>query len=52
MTRHRYAGQIPARRLATPEDIAGAVAFLVGPGAARSSAQILQPNGGVTRTRA
>jgi NAD(P)-dependent dehydrogenase (short-subunit alcohol dehydrogenase family) len=37
---------------ATPEDIAGAVAFLAGPGGSAMIGQILQPNGGVTRTRA
>jgi len=50
--RQRYREQIPVRRLATPEDIAGAVAFLAGPGGSAMIGQILQPNGGVTRTRA
>src|SRR5262249_40466893 len=49
--RQRYREQIPVRRLATPEDIAGAVAFLAGPGGSAMAGQILQPNGGVTRTR-
>ncbi len=50
--REQYRSQIPVRRLATPEEIAGAVAFLAGPGGSAVIGQILQPNGGVTRTRA
>jgi NAD(P)-dependent dehydrogenase (short-subunit alcohol dehydrogenase family) len=50
--RQRYREQIPVRRLATPEEIAGAIAFLAGPGSSAVVGQILQPNGGVTRTRA
>ena len=50
--RQRYRDEIPVRHLATPEDIAGAVAFLAGPGGSAMVGQILQPNGGVTRTRA
>src|SRR5215470_7764315 len=50
--RQRYREQIPVRRLATLEDIAGAVAFLAGPGGSAMVGQVLQPNGGVTRTRA
>jgi len=50
--RRVYAEQIPVLRLASPEDIAGAVAFLAGPGSSAVVGQILQPNGGVTRTRA
>jgi NAD(P)-dependent dehydrogenase (short-subunit alcohol dehydrogenase family) len=50
--RRVYSSQIPIRRLASPDDIAGAVAFLAGPGASAVVGQILQPNGGVTRTRA
>jgi 2-hydroxycyclohexanecarboxyl-CoA dehydrogenase len=50
--RRVYRSQIPIRRLASPDDIAGAVAFLAGPGASAVVGQILQPNGGVTRTRA
>jgi NAD(P)-dependent dehydrogenase (short-subunit alcohol dehydrogenase family) len=50
--REQYRSQIPVRRLATPEEIAGAVAFLAGPGGGAVVGQILQPNGGVTRTRA
>lgn len=42
----------PVGRLATPEDIAGAVAFLASPGAAAMVGQVIQPSGGVTRTRA
>src|SRR5579862_8931424 len=50
--RQVYSSQIPVRRLASPEDIAGAVAFLAGPGSSAVVGQILQPSGGVTRTRA
>lgn len=50
--RQRYRELIPIGQLASPQDIAGAVAFLAGPGAAAVLGQVLQPNGGVTRTRA
>src|SRR6266568_2424455 len=50
--RQRYAELIPVRRLASPDDIAAAVAFLAGPGSSAVIGQVLQPNGGVTRTRA
>jgi 2-hydroxycyclohexanecarboxyl-CoA dehydrogenase len=50
--RQRYRELIPVRRLASPEDIAGAVAFLAGPGSGAVIGQVLQPGGGVTRTRA
>jgi 2-hydroxycyclohexanecarboxyl-CoA dehydrogenase len=50
--RQRYRELIPVRRLASPEDIAGAVAFLAGPGSSGVIGQVLQPSGGVTRTRA
>jgi 2-hydroxycyclohexanecarboxyl-CoA dehydrogenase len=50
--RQRYRELIPVRRLASPDDIAGAVAFLAGPGSGAVVGQVLQPNGGVTRTRA
>jgi 2-hydroxycyclohexanecarboxyl-CoA dehydrogenase len=50
--RRVYSELIPVRRLARPEDIAAAVAFLAGPGSSAVVGQILQPNGGVTRTRA
>jgi 2-hydroxycyclohexanecarboxyl-CoA dehydrogenase len=50
--RRVYAEQIPVRRLASPDDIAAAVAFLAGPGSSAIVGQILQPSGGVTRTRA
>jgi NAD(P)-dependent dehydrogenase (short-subunit alcohol dehydrogenase family) len=50
--RQRYRELIPVRRLATPEDIAGVISFLAGPGSTGFAGQILQPSGGVTRTRA
>lgn len=50
--RRRYADQIPTRRLQTPDEIAATVAFLAGPDSGGVIGQILQPNGGVTRTRA
>ncbi|MGC4111549.1 MAG: SDR family oxidoreductase [Nocardioides sp.] len=50
--RARYAELVPTKRLQTPEEIAGAVAFLAGPGSGGVIGQILQPNGGITRTRA
>lgn len=50
--RRVYSELIPVRRLASPDDIAAAAAFLVGPGSSAIVGQILQPNGGVTRTRA
>ena len=50
--RRVYSDLIPVRRLASPEDIAAAVAFLAGPGSSAIVGQVLQPNGGVTRTRA
>ena len=50
--RQRYRELIPVRQLASADDIAAAVAFLAGPGSAAVVGQVLQPNGGVTRTRA
>jgi NAD(P)-dependent dehydrogenase (short-subunit alcohol dehydrogenase family) len=50
--RQVYRDLVPTGQLATVADIAGAVAFLASPGAAAFVGQILQPNGGVTRTRA
>jgi NAD(P)-dependent dehydrogenase (short-subunit alcohol dehydrogenase family) len=50
--RQRYRDLIPVGHLATPENIAGAVAFLAGPGAGAMVGQVIQPSGGVTRTRA
>jgi NAD(P)-dependent dehydrogenase (short-subunit alcohol dehydrogenase family) len=50
--RQRYRELIPLRQLASPADIAAAVAFLAGPGSSAVIGQVLQPNGGVTRTRA
>lgn len=50
--REQYRALIPTHQLASAEDIAGAVAFLASPGASAMVGQILQPAGGVTRTRA
>lgn len=50
--RRQYAELIPIRQLASAQDIAGAIAFLAGPASSAVVGQILQPNGGVTRTRA
>lgn len=50
--RERYRELVPIHQLASAEQIAGAVAFLAGPGATALVGQVLQPSGGVTRTRA
>jgi NAD(P)-dependent dehydrogenase (short-subunit alcohol dehydrogenase family) len=50
--RQRYRELIPTGQLATVEDIAAAVSFLASPGAGAFVGQVLQPGGGVTRTRA
>lgn len=50
--RQRYRELIPTHQLATPGQIAATVAFLAGPGSAGVIGQVLQPGGGVTRTRA
>ncbi len=50
--RQRYRALVPTGQLATVDDIAGAVSFLAGPGGSAFVGQILQPSGGVTRTRA
>jgi NAD(P)-dependent dehydrogenase (short-subunit alcohol dehydrogenase family) len=50
--RQQYRDLIPIRRLASVEDIAGAVAFLASRDAGAFVGQVLQPAGGVTRTRA
>jgi 2-hydroxycyclohexanecarboxyl-CoA dehydrogenase len=50
--RQHYRDLVPVRRLASPDDIAAAVSFLAGPGSSAVVGQVLQPNGGVTRTRA
>jgi len=50
--RQRYRDLVPIGQLATPQDIAAAVSFLAGPGSSAFVGQVLQPNGGVTRTRA
>jgi 2-hydroxycyclohexanecarboxyl-CoA dehydrogenase len=50
--RQRYRQLIPTRQLASPQDVAAAVAFLAGPASSAVIGQVLQPSGGVTRTRA
>ena len=50
--RQRYRDLVPVRRLASPDEIAAAVSFLAGPGSTAVVGQVLQPSGGVTRTRA
>lgn len=50
--RQRYRELVPTGQLAAVADIAAAVAFLVGPGGSAFVGQVLQPSGGVTRTRA
>src|SRR3954451_15489847 len=50
--RRRYADGVPIGRIASPDDIAGAVSFLAGPLSLGMVGQILQPTGGITRTRA
>jgi NAD(P)-dependent dehydrogenase (short-subunit alcohol dehydrogenase family) len=50
--RARYAELIPTKRLQTADEIAAAVSFLAGPASGGVIGQVLQPNGGVTRTRA
>lgn len=50
--RQRYRELVPVGELATTEDIAAAISFLAGPGSTGFVGQVLQPTGGVTRTRA
>lgn len=50
--RQLYRGLVPIGRLADVADIAAAVSFLAGPGGSAVVGQVLQPNGGVVRTRA
>jgi NAD(P)-dependent dehydrogenase (short-subunit alcohol dehydrogenase family) len=50
--RKQYRELVPVRQLASADDIAGAVSFLAGPGSSAVVGQVLQPSGGVTRTRA
>ena len=50
--RRRYAAESPLGRIARPEEIAALVAFLVSERSAALVGQILQPNGGTTRSPA
>ena len=50
--RQRYRDLVPTGALATTGDIAAAISFLAGPGSTGFVGQVLQPTGGVTRTRA
>ena len=45
--RARLTGQIPLERLGTPEDVAAGVAFLLGPGAAYITGEVLNISGGL-----
>ena len=47
-----WASKIPVGRIGRPEEIAATVAFLAGEGATALTGQILQPNGGTTRSPA
>ncbi|MFD0537551.1 SDR family oxidoreductase [Actinomadura luteofluorescens] len=50
--RARYAAQAPLGRIATPEEVAAAVAFLADERLPTLVGQILHVNGGTTRARA
>ncbi|MEI8057260.1 MAG: SDR family oxidoreductase [Actinomycetes bacterium] len=50
--RRVYAESVPIGQIASTEDIAGAVSFLAGPLSSGMVGQIIQPTGGITRTRA
>lgn len=50
--RDRYRELVPTGQLASTGDIAAAAAFLAGQGGSAFVGQVLQPSGGVTRTRA
>jgi NAD(P)-dependent dehydrogenase (short-subunit alcohol dehydrogenase family) len=50
--KQQYRDLIPTHELASAEQIAATVAFLAGPGSSAVIGQVLQPTGGVTRTRA
>jgi NAD(P)-dependent dehydrogenase (short-subunit alcohol dehydrogenase family) len=47
-TRERMLGRIPTGRFITPEEVAAAVCFLAGPGAASITGQTLAVDGGLT----
>jgi NAD(P)-dependent dehydrogenase (short-subunit alcohol dehydrogenase family) len=47
---HARAGRVPVRRIATPDDVARAVAFLAGPDAGYVNGEELTVDGGLTQT--
>ncbi|MFC7642961.1 SDR family NAD(P)-dependent oxidoreductase [Streptosporangium lutulentum] len=50
--RRRYAERVPLGRIATPEEIAAAVAHLADPRMSSLVGQVIHVNGGTTRARA
>lgn len=50
--RDRYRALIPINHLPSASEIAATIAYLLSPAAAATIGQVLQPNGGITRTRA
>jgi NAD(P)-dependent dehydrogenase (short-subunit alcohol dehydrogenase family) len=49
--REQMEGQIPAKRFAKPEDVAGIVTFLLSPAAAYITGAYLPVDGGLDRRR-
>jgi len=46
-TREAYLGQVPLRRIGTPEDVAAVVRFLASDGASYITGQVIHVNGGL-----
>ena len=46
-TRETYLGQVPLRRIGTPEDVAAVVRFLASDGASYITGQVIHVNGGL-----
>lgn len=46
--RERYAAKAPLRRIATPDDVAASLSFLLSANAANYTGQVLHPNAGTT----